>query len=130
MTKAGKALERMICCRGCGVPLQTHDPNNVGPTLSWVFLGLEAVVNHRSLTLFHDYSAWDVFRICMLHACFFLPSPNLLPVWNGSHLAPELSLVSIRPWAQRLRHRYIQDISASPSTWRKDRKSFIDPSRR
>lgn len=30
MTKAGKGLEHMVCCRGCGVPLQTHDANNVG----------------------------------------------------------------------------------------------------
>ncbi|CAE7404045.1 NOA1 [Symbiodinium natans] len=30
MTRANKASERLICCRGCGIPLQTHDPNNVG----------------------------------------------------------------------------------------------------
>eukprot|EP00969_Alexandrium_andersonii_P074380 3280812-Alexandrium_andersonii.AAC.1 len=23
-------LEKLVCCRGCGIPLQTHDPNNVG----------------------------------------------------------------------------------------------------
>jgi len=25
-----KQLESLICCRGCGIPLQTHDPTNVG----------------------------------------------------------------------------------------------------
>jgi len=30
MTRASKASERLICCRGCGIPLQTHDPDNVG----------------------------------------------------------------------------------------------------
>ena len=39
MTQAGKALEHMICCRGCGVPLQTHDPNNVGP-MGWSSWGM------------------------------------------------------------------------------------------
>jgi len=24
------SIQRMICCRGCGIPMQTHDPNNVG----------------------------------------------------------------------------------------------------
>ena len=43
MTQAGKALEHMVCCRGCGVPLQTHDPNNVGP-MGWSSWGMAGLV--------------------------------------------------------------------------------------
>jgi len=49
MTKAGKALERMICCRGCGVPLQTHDPNNVGYIRFAKYLEKRSQKLHRKL---------------------------------------------------------------------------------
>lgn len=49
MTQAGKALEHMICCRGCGVPLQTHDPNNVGFIRFAKYLEMRAQQLHRKV---------------------------------------------------------------------------------
>jgi len=30
MTMNKNQVQRLICCKGCGIPLQTHDPKNVG----------------------------------------------------------------------------------------------------
>ncbi|CAJ1363488.1 unnamed protein product [Effrenium voratum] len=49
MTKAGKHLEHLVCCRGCGVPLQTHDPDNVGYVRFAKYLDKWASRLHRKL---------------------------------------------------------------------------------
>ncbi|CAK0819941.1 unnamed protein product, partial [Prorocentrum cordatum] len=49
MSKPGKVLERVVCCRGCGVPIQTHDSGNVGYVPLTVYLELYNEKLHRKM---------------------------------------------------------------------------------
>ncbi|CAE8738961.1 unnamed protein product, partial [Polarella glacialis] len=42
-------LQRLICCRGCGIPLQTHDPSNVGYVRFAKYLDTWAEKTHRKI---------------------------------------------------------------------------------
>ncbi|CAK8993708.1 unnamed protein product [Durusdinium trenchii] len=65
MAKTGKKVEHMVCCRGCGIPLQTHDPDNVGYVRFARYLEKWSQRLHRKL---------------LCSRCLQLEQGNLVPV--------------------------------------------------